>query len=70
MAASERNNSIQSNAAKNKKKVSLTFQFRARSLVVSDFRSETKGSQVRVRLLAVCRGELSAAIALLMSKCL
>ena len=38
------------------------------NLKVSDLRLETKG--VRVRLLAMCRGELSAVIAWLMSKCL
>ena len=40
----------------------------SRSLVVSDLRSETKGFPVRVRLPAMCRGELSAVIARLMSK--
>ena len=43
-------------------------QFRARSLVVSDLRSE--GFPVQVRLLAMCKGELSAMITRLMSKCL
>ena len=38
---------------------------RARSLVVRDLRLEAK-----VRLLAMCRGELSAVIARLISKCL
>ena len=42
----------------------------ARSLVVSDLRSETEGFPVRVRLLAMCRGELSAVTARLVSKCL
>ena len=36
--------------------------------MVSDLRSETKGFPVRVWLLAMCRGELSAVIARLMSK--
>ena len=40
---------------------------RARSLVVSDLRSKTKFS--RVRLLPMCRGELSTVISRLMSKC-
>ena len=53
-----------------------TIIFRARSLVFSDLCSETKGSlgnqtfPVRVRLLAMCRGELSVVIARLLSKCL
>ena len=42
--------------------------FRAHSLVVSDLRLKTKGSWFE--LLAMCRGELSAVIARLMSKCL
>ena len=42
----------------------------SRSLVVSDLRSETKGFPVRVRLLVMCRGEHSAVITRLMSKCL
>ena len=40
------------------------------SLVVSDLHSETKDSKVRVRLVTMCRGKLSAIIAQLMSKCL
>ena len=43
------------------------FFVRARSLVVSNLRLETKGS-LRICLLAMCRGELSAAIACLLSK--
>ena len=43
------------------------FKCSERSLVVSDLRSETK---VQVRLLAMCRSELSAVIARLMSNCL
>ena len=39
------------------------------SLVVSDLRSENK-IPGRLRLLAMCRGEFSAVIARLMSKCL
>ena len=41
-----------------------------RSLVVSDLRSETKMFPVLAWLLAMSRGELSAIIARLMSKCL
>ena len=47
------------------------FIIRARSLVVSDLRLETSLEKfsVRIQLLAMCRVELSAVIALLMSKC-
>ena len=37
---------------------------RSRSFMISDLCSETKGFSVRARLLAICRGELSAVIAL------
>ena len=40
---------------------------RARSLMVNDLRLETKESRVRVRLPAMCRGELSAIITRLIS---
>ena len=43
---------------------------RALSFVVSDLRSETKGSRFESRLLPICRGELSVVITRLMSKCL
>ena len=44
---------------------------KARSVVVSDLHSESKGSlPFRVRLLAMCRGELSAVTTRLISKCL
>ena len=43
---------------------------RTGSLAISDFRSETKGSRFESDWLAMCRGELSAVIARLMSQSL
>ena len=48
----------------------LNSYIRPRSLVVSDLDLETKRFPVRVRLLAMRRGELHAVIARLMSECL
>ena len=48
----------------------LNSYIRARSLVVIDLGLETKRFPVRVRLLAMRRGELHAVIARLMSECL
>ena len=44
------------------------FALRARNVVVIDLHSETKGSWFASVLLAICRGELSAVIAQLMSE--
>ena len=44
------------------------FHLRARSLLVSDMRSETS-LPVRLRLILMCRGKISSVIARLMSKC-
>ena len=44
------------------------FHLRARSLLVSDLRSETS-LPVRLRLLLMCRGKISSVIVRLMSKC-
>ena len=61
-----------SNYSFHQKLESIQYNLRACSLVVSDLRSETRNQRlpVRVRLLVICRGEPSAVIAWLISKCL
>ena len=50
--------------------IAVPFLYRARSLVVSDLRSENQRFPIRVQLLTIHRGDFSEVIARLMPMCL